>query len=293
MSADGRWVAFESAEGNLNFAKRYGEMNVFVRDLRHGRIYNVSDPLGVPGTRSAYNPSLSGDGRLVAYETYEQGAATDTAGDVVVRDVRTGRARTIQPPPGAGDASEPELSRDGRRLAFTSLVGDRSEVFVQDLATGRTRLASPATRRGNRRCRRTASVVAYTAAGAGRASNVVVRDLRTNSARVLGSPAGRGLAYRAVALGDGSARGLRRPPARAAAHAGVGGRRGLGFRAAGLARRRTGWRARHGSTTPPGDLGRRPARGVHLRRVEPRRRRSATRRAGCSSATWRAGAPGS
>ena len=36
LSADGRWVAFESALGNLNFAKRYGRMEVLARDLRSG-----------------------------------------------------------------------------------------------------------------------------------------------------------------------------------------------------------------------------------------------------------------
>ena len=37
VSADGRVVAFESAEGNLNFAKRYGQIRVFVNDAKTGR----------------------------------------------------------------------------------------------------------------------------------------------------------------------------------------------------------------------------------------------------------------
>ena len=44
LSADGRWVAFESALGNLNFAKRYGRMEVLARDLRSGRTIRVSHP---------------------------------------------------------------------------------------------------------------------------------------------------------------------------------------------------------------------------------------------------------
>ena len=47
MSADGRWVAFESARGNLNFAKRYGQMAVLVRDLRTGAL------IAGPATRAA------------------------------------------------------------------------------------------------------------------------------------------------------------------------------------------------------------------------------------------------
>src|SRR4051794_3200748 len=37
ISGDGRFVAFEAAAGNLNFAKRYGQMGVWVRDTRTGR----------------------------------------------------------------------------------------------------------------------------------------------------------------------------------------------------------------------------------------------------------------
>ena len=40
-SRDGRYVAFESAEGNLNFAKRYGQINVFVRDTVAGRTRRI------------------------------------------------------------------------------------------------------------------------------------------------------------------------------------------------------------------------------------------------------------
>ena len=44
LSADGRWIAFESALGNLNFAKRYGRMQILARDLRSGRTLAVSHP---------------------------------------------------------------------------------------------------------------------------------------------------------------------------------------------------------------------------------------------------------
>jgi Tol biopolymer transport system component len=208
LSADGHWVAFESAKGNLNFAKRYGEMNVLLRDLRRDRIVNVSHPPGLRVARSAYNPTISGDGRLVAYESYQQPDGSHDGTDVVVRDTRTGRARAVHPPAGAGDASEPRLSRDGRRLAFTSLVrrggGERSEVFVQDLRSGRTRRASAAGEEAwEPSLSADGSRIAYTAAGAGAASHVVVRDLRTGRATAIASPAGSGPAFEPSLSGDG------------------------------------------------------------------------------------------
>ena len=165
LSADGRWIAFESALGNLNFAKRYGRMQVLARDLRSGRTLAISHPPDLTISRSAYNPTISGDGRLVAYEAYDRPDQPGGGTRIVVRDLRSGRERAV---PVEG-ASEPRLSADGRWLAFSALVKARSVVYVRDLRSGRTRQVSGAAEeawepvlsaRGD--------VVAYTAADAGR-----------------------------------------------------------------------------------------------------------------------------
>ena len=54
LSADGRWVAFESALGNLNFAKRYGRMEILARDLRSGRTIGSATR---PTSRSRARPT--------------------------------------------------------------------------------------------------------------------------------------------------------------------------------------------------------------------------------------------
>ena len=190
LSADGRWVAFESAFGNLNFAKRYGRMEVLARDLRNGRTLAVSHPPDLTISRSAYNPTISGDGRLVAYEAYDRPDEPGGGTRIVVRDLRSGRERAV---PLEG-ASEPRLSADGRWLAFSALVNARSVVFVRDLRSGRTRRLSRAgeeawepvlSARGD--------VVAYTAADAGGESHVVVRGRGARTE--IASPAGSGLAF--------------------------------------------------------------------------------------------------
>jgi Tol biopolymer transport system component len=133
ISANGRWVAFESAKGNLNFAKRYGKMEVFLRDARRGVTRRVTR--AQPGApRSTYNPSVSGDGRRVAYESSEEETGTV---HVYVTDVRGGRSRRIRVP--GALLSEPRLSLDGRFLVVSAATpGSATRVLRRDLRTGRT-----------------------------------------------------------------------------------------------------------------------------------------------------------
>src|SRR4051794_19209293 len=193
LSADGRYVAFESAEGNLNFAKRYGQMRVYVTDTRTGRTELAS--LGIDFKRdphSAYNPSLSADGRRIAYETSE---SSRSALDVWVTDLRTRRALKIPRPSGVtSDLYEPALSPDGRYLAFTAVAG----VFLRDLATGETTQVAdgdawePVVSRGGAR-------VAFT-----RGNRVVVRDVATGAETVIAPPAATSSASEPSLSADGT-----------------------------------------------------------------------------------------
>jgi Tol biopolymer transport system component len=156
ISADGRYVAFEASAGNLNFAKRYGRIVVFRRDLRTGRTVPVSRP-----AESAYTPSISADGRYVAYESSRPKPGRPDAYRILVyvRDMRTGETRLVSRATGAagagadGDVYEPRISGDGRFVVFTSVAhnlghgraaGLQSRVYVRDLRRDRTTLVSRA-----------------------------------------------------------------------------------------------------------------------------------------------------
>ena len=122
--------------------------------------------------------------------------------------MRTGALTRVRPPAGAGDASEPRLSADGRRIAFTSLVRsaghERSEVFVQDLVSGRVRRAS---RSGEEAWEpvlsRDGRTVAYTAAREGGGSVIVIRRLGGRGVAVIAPPAGSGVAFEPSLSADG------------------------------------------------------------------------------------------
>ncbi len=171
VSSDGSAVVFEQAAGNLNFAKRYGAMKVLLRS-------GPDDPLtvshiGVKGSRTAYNPSVSADGRRVIYETSDdRGAGKQSSNGLELFDASTGKRRRLGGGSGYGAVYEPRISGDGRSLAFTVADGE-SLVYLRRIATGATTLVA----RGAREpaLSRDGSVVAYTTGSGGR-SVLAVRD---------------------------------------------------------------------------------------------------------------------
>lgn len=70
ISADGRFVAFSSSATNLVRDDGNGVSDIFVRDRQNGITTRVSvDSAGVEGNGASGNPSISGDGRYVVFES--------------------------------------------------------------------------------------------------------------------------------------------------------------------------------------------------------------------------------
>lgn len=202
ISADGRWLAVEWAEG--------GQTRIEAVDLLRRRTYPVSHRPGLRAARSAYDPTLSGDGRTVAYESYRRRNDPRVTSEVIVRDIRSGREAVVPPPSQiSNDVYDPELSADGRYLAFTTLSPDanhaRSAVFVRDLGAARNRRVSGAQEEAwQPAISARATVVAYTAAGPGARSHIVVRELSADRRSVIDPPAGTGLASEPSLSADGT-----------------------------------------------------------------------------------------
>ena len=158
ISSDGRFVTFVSSATNLIPNDVVDtEANVYVRDLASGTTELVS--VGTDGTRANVGffdvPSISADGRFVAFSTFDSLVLEDTLPfslDIYLRDRQAGTTELISvntdEAPGDGRSESPSVSADGRFVAFTSdsenLAPEQSslfrdgDVFVRDRLNGTT-----------------------------------------------------------------------------------------------------------------------------------------------------------
>jgi Tol biopolymer transport system component len=93
ISADGNFVAFESSATNLVPGDTNGMQDIFVRDRVHATIERVSIATsGIEGNAKSAWPSISGDGRFVAFESEADNLVsgdTNATLDIFVRDRNT------------------------------------------------------------------------------------------------------------------------------------------------------------------------------------------------------------
>jgi Tol biopolymer transport system component len=158
ISANGRFVAFQSFASNLVPGDTNGLMDVFVRDrdLRLTRRVSVRS-LGGQASDQSGRPDISADGRFVAFDSAASDLVpndTNDDGDVFVRDRRMGVTRRVSVGPDGGQADGTsfiaDITTDGRFVAFLSVAtnlvpGDTNgitDVFVRDRSTSVTRRVS-------------------------------------------------------------------------------------------------------------------------------------------------------
>jgi Tol biopolymer transport system component len=165
ISADGRFVVFDSGASNLVAGDTNGQPDVFVRD----RLKRTTERLSVSNDGNPPNgvssggliSAISADGRFVVFDSL---ASNLVAGDrmhtdVFVRDrLKNTTERLSLSASGRqanGESERPAISADGRFVAFQSeasnlVSGDTNsavDVFVRDRKAGKTKLVSVGRRR--------------------------------------------------------------------------------------------------------------------------------------------------
>ncbi|MFK8114691.1 MAG: SdrD B-like domain-containing protein, partial [Rubripirellula sp.] len=162
FSFDGRFIAFTSGATNLVPNDTNNSDDVFVLD----RSTNTAERVNVAsdgsqamhaGFIASSAPSISSDGRFVAFESSAENLVPDVGsfqGDVFVHDRETNTTEQISEAddgtPGNFQSREASISGDGRFVAFSSdannLVGgdtgNNTDIFVRDRQTNTMQLIS-------------------------------------------------------------------------------------------------------------------------------------------------------
>ncbi len=125
LSADGRYVAFDSEASNLVPGDTNDCSDVFVYDRQTGAYRRVSvSSTGVQGAAESVWGSISADGSCVAFMSRSTNLASGGSGDdwdVFVHDLDTGATEWVDnfDPMGLHENYYPSLSADGQRVCYT------------------------------------------------------------------------------------------------------------------------------------------------------------------------------
>lgn len=163
ISADGRYVAFDSYYKSLVSGDTNERSDIFLYDTKRESLKRISvSAEGIQGNGDSRFPFISADGRYVAYQSYASNLApgdTDGQQDVFVYDRLIGLTDVASfgsdGIKGRLSSNDATISADGRFVAFhTDNAFDPadtgvSDVYVRDRALGRTFWASRAATGGS------------------------------------------------------------------------------------------------------------------------------------------------
>lgn len=132
ISRDGRYVAFTSQATNLVPGDTNGKADAFVHDRQTGETILVSrGPAGEPGDAASYAPSITADGRFVAFTSEAGNLASGDAGagaaDVFLFDRDSSTTILLSVGPGGAPADA--------QSAFAAIGAGRPSVAFESAAS--------------------------------------------------------------------------------------------------------------------------------------------------------------
>jgi uncharacterized repeat protein (TIGR01451 family) len=147
VSADGRFVAFETVAANL-IGDGSHQGHVLVFDRLTGTMERASvDSAGNAGDEFSSRPDITADGRFVTFQSIASNLVagdTNNRSDIFVRDRQSGTTVRVSVATGGAEANNgserPKISDDGLVVAFQSnadnlVLGDTgptTDIFVHD-----------------------------------------------------------------------------------------------------------------------------------------------------------------
>lgn len=151
ISADGRYVAFESTATDLVAGGTDGSRYLFLKDLQTGATTRIDVRLDESDSNNATRARFSDNGRYIVFESNAKNLVSgDNNGikDIFRKDLQTGQIVRVSTKANGdevhGNSSLATVSPDGRYVTFASdapdlVAGDttgRQDLFRKDLVTG-------------------------------------------------------------------------------------------------------------------------------------------------------------
>lgn len=156
MTPDGRYIAFSSEADNLVSGDTNGVRDIFVHDRQTRETRRVSlDSVGNQADNYSDFAVISGDGQIIAFQSYASNLVSDDTNgveDIFVRDLQESTTTRISVSStgtqGNGWSTIPAMSANGQFVIFesraTNLVeGDYDgQLYLHDRQTGATSIVS-------------------------------------------------------------------------------------------------------------------------------------------------------
>ncbi|MES2971111.1 MAG: hypothetical protein V4702_02195 [Patescibacteria group bacterium] len=169
ISADGRYIVFDSLASNLVPNDTNGRSDIFLRDRQNGVTSRESINLsGNQANETSFEPEISADGRYIVFSSFASNLLvgnqnpndSNDAYDIFVRDRQTGTNRRVSVGSNGlqanGGSQRPQINDSGTRIVFDSdarnLVPENiplpfgsqyaQNVYMHDLTTNTTSLLS-------------------------------------------------------------------------------------------------------------------------------------------------------
>ncbi len=144
ISADGRYVVFESIASSLVSNDTNGVSDIFVRDRLTGTTSRVSiSSASLQANNESLSPSISADGRYVAFVSSASNLVsgdTNNLRDIFIHDRIAHLTTRVNVDSSGkqsnGDSGFPSVSANGRYVAFASLANnlvDDDTLFFEDI----------------------------------------------------------------------------------------------------------------------------------------------------------------
>jgi Tol biopolymer transport system component len=145
MSADGQVIAFESSATNLVPSDTNDREDTFVRDLQTGVTVRVSiGPGGIQADERSLEPSISGDGRFVAFTSRASNLIAGGGIGIYLHDRQNGATSALSTrPPGTFEFDAPHapvISANGRHVCYTSAFVSPALFLVDRQTLAKTRI---------------------------------------------------------------------------------------------------------------------------------------------------------